>query len=157
MRQLKALTCILMILLLLTGCAGAQTVRMGFEDGFCLDLPGDWQYYPVDDEMAAEGVTYCLSDANASRWLYIQHWGGACADAAELHELVIETEAPKYSGIYSFNGLDCVVYDLADEDISCCCTLIDGRIINFMFTPQSDSVFMQLAAEIMASLNLIDA
>ena len=157
MRQLKALTCILMILLLLTGCAGAQTVRMGFEDGFCLDLPGDWQYYPVDDEMAAEGVTYCLSDANASRWLYIQHWGGECETIDELHAIILETEAPKFSGIYSFNGIECVVYDLDSEDISCCSAIINGRIINFMFTPQSDNAYMQIAAEIMGSLNLIDA
>ncbi len=157
MRFWKKLSCILIAVACLSGFACAEIVRMGFEDGFCLDLPRDWQYYPVDDEMAAQGVTYCLSDASAACWLYIQHWGGDCATIDELHTLVLETEAPRYAGVYDFNGLDCVVYDLADEDISCCCALIDGRIINFMFTPQSNGDFMQLAAEIMASLKLNDA
>lgn len=156
MHYLKTLVCLLLTLACLVSFACAESVRMGFEDGFCLDLPADWQYYPVDDAMAAQGVTYCLSDASGSRWLYIQHWGGECATVEELHALVKDTEAPKFSGVYSFNGLDCVVYDLADEDISCCCTLIEGKIINFMFTPQSDGAFMQVAAEIMASLNMID-
>lgn len=157
MRNLKTLACILMTLLLLAGFACAETVRMGFEDGFCLDLPGDWQYYPVDDEMAAQGVAYCLSDAAGARWLYIQHWGGECATVDELHALILETERPRYSDVYNFNGLACVVYDLADEDASCCCALIDGRIINFMFTHQSDAAFMETAAGIMSSLRLIDA
>ena len=157
MRKLTRLICILTCLLMLPGSACAKTVRMGFEDGFCLDLPSSWQYYPVDGDMEAQGVTYCLSDAGSCCWLYIQHWGGDCADVEELHALVMETEAPKYAGVYNFNGLDCVVYDLDGEDVSCCCTLIDGKIINFMFTPQSDGAFMQLAAEIISSLRLIDA
>ena len=157
MHYLKKLACILLALTCILGCACAETVRMGFEDGFCLDLPKDWQYYPVDDEMAAQGVTYCLSDASSACWLYIQHWGGECDTVEELHQIILETEAPRFSGIYSFNGIECVVYDLEDEDISCCSAIIDGRIINFMFTPQSDSAYMQLAAEIMGSLNLIDA
>ena len=157
MHKLKKLACILLTLACLCSAACAESIRMGFEDGFCLDLPGDWQYYPVSDEMAESGVTYCLSNASSTRWLYIQHWGGECETIDELHAIILETEAPKFSGIYSFNGIECVVYDLDSEDISCCSAIINGRIINFMFTPQSDNAYMQIAAEIMGSLNLIDA
>ena len=151
---MKRLLCALLAIMLLLGCACAEgtMLRVGFEDGFSLNLPEGWLHYPVGEEMTRQGVNYCLSDASAQRWLYIQIWKSECADADELAALIERTASPRSSGAYSFNGVDCVIYDLAAGDVSCCAALLDGSIVNFVFTPQSDGDYMMTAAQIMSSI-----
>lgn len=131
----------------------AGLVRMGFEDGFALVLPEGWRYYPLDEAMAAQGVVYCLSDAEAQNWLYIQRWDSDCADMNALKALIDRSTEPQTSGVYNFNGQDFVVYDLAEGDLSCCAALWRDSIINFVFTPQSDADFMAVAAQVMDSFS----
>ena len=131
------------------------TVRMGFEDGFSLELPEGWLYHPVSAEMAAEGVVYCLSDAAGEGWLYIQNWTTDCADMDELKELIGRTTELQTSGVYDFNGTDFVVYDLSEGDVSCCAALLDGRVLNLVFTPQSDADFMAVAAQILNTFEIL--
>lgn len=131
--------------------AEMKTVRVGFEDGFSLKLPEGWRYYPLDEAMAAQGVNYCLSDADGENWLYIQRWESDCADMNELKALVDRSTKPQTSGVYNFNGTDFLVYDLTEGDVSCCAALRDGAILNFVFTPQSSADYMAVSAQIMNS------
>ena len=135
--------------------AAQDAVTLAFEDGFSLELPADWLHYEVSDEMAQSGVLYCLSDAAANRWLYIQSWSTDCADIDALCALIRETAQPQTSGVYEFNGTQFVVYDLTDEDVSCCAALLNDRVLNFVFTPQSDSDFMVIAARIIGTFTVL--
>ena len=131
-------------------------VTLAFEDGFTLQLPEGWLYHEVSDEMAAQGVYYSLRDSTGVCRLYIQSWLSDCADMNALKELIDRTTSPQSSGVYTFNGTDFVVYDLSEGDISCCAALKDGRVLNFVFTPQSDPDFMLTAAQIMSSYTVLD-
>ena len=135
--------------------AEQSAVTLAFEDGFSLELPADWLHYEVSDEMAQSGVLYCLSDASAERWLYIQSWTTDCADVHALCALIRETAQPQTSGVYEFNGTQFVVYDLTEGDVSCCAALLGDRVLNFVFTPQSDSDFMVIAARIIGTFTVL--
>ena len=130
-------------------------VRMGFEDGFSLELPEGWLYHAVTEEMAEQGVIYCLSDAAGTGWLYIQSWTTDCADMDELKELIDRTAQLQTSGIYDFNGTDFVVYDLVEGDVSCCAALMNGKALNLVFTPQSDADFMAVSAQILNTFEIL--
>lgn len=174
---MKNILCLLLTLTLLLGVAFAEPaveetpaaaepsaapieepllpVRLGFEDGFSLELPAGWKYYPLTEEMAAQGVLYCLSDESAQRWLYIQSWNTDCTDIDALQDLIESSAAPQTSGIYTFNGTNFVIYDLVDGDVSCCAALLDGRVLNFVFTPQSDAAFMATATQVIGSFGVL--
>ena len=131
-------------------------IQLGFEDGFSLELPEGWLYHDRSAEMAEAGVAYCLSDAAGACSLYIQVWNTDCADLNEFKALIDRTTQPQTSGVYAFNGTDFVVYDLTEGDVSCCAALLDGRALNFVFTPQSDADYMAVAAGIMSSFTILD-
>ena len=130
-------------------------LTLAFEDGFSLELPADWLHYEVSDEMAQSGVLYCLSDAAGERWLYIQSWTTDCADIHALCTLIQQTAQPQTSGVYEFNGTQFVVYDLTEGNVSCCAALLGDRVLNFVFTPQSDSDFMVIAARIIGTFTVL--
>ena len=130
-------------------------LTLAFEDGFSLGLPADWLHYEVSDEMAQSGVLYCLSDASGERWLYIQSWITDCTDVNALCALIQETSQPQTSGVYDFNGTQFVIYDLTDADVSCCAALLNDRVLTFVFTPQSDSDFMVIAARIIGTFTVL--
>lgn len=150
---MKRLLCALLALLLFS-CALAEQ-RVGFEDGFTLALPDGWLHYSLTDEMAEQGVLYCLSDAAAEHFLYIQLWSSECEGIEELAELIAEVAQPNASGVYSFGGTSFIVYDLPEGDVSCCAALIGTKVFNFVFSPQSDSEYMVTAAQIMSSFELM--
>lgn len=172
---MKKILCLLLALLMMMGMACAEptdavetpetsplateapaaSVILGFEDGFSLELPAGWMYYTITAEMAAQGVLYCLSDESAQRWLYIQSWNTDCQDIDALQDLIDRSAAPQTSGIYTFNGTDFVIYDLVEGDVSCCAALLDGRVLNFVFTPQSDAAFMATATQIIGSFGVL--
>ena len=135
----------------------AKGVLLSFEDGFSLELPEGWLYHGLSAEMAETGVLYCLSDAEGAAWLYIQSWTTDCADMNALSALIERGTKPQTSGVYPFNGTDFVVYDLTEGDVSCCAALLDGRILNFVFTPQSDADYMATAAQIMSTFTVLNA
>lgn len=135
--------------------AAQDAVTLAFEDGFSLELPADWLHYEVSDEMTQSGVLYCLSDAAGERWLYIQSWTTDCADVHALCALIQQTAQPQTSGVYEFNGTQFVVYDLTEGDVSCCAALLGDRVLNFVFTPQSDSDFMVIAARIIGTFTVL--
>ena len=130
-------------------------VRIGFEDGFALELPEGWLYHAVTEEMAEQGVVYCLSNAEGTGWIYIQNWYTDCETLDELKALIDRTTLLQTSGIYTFNGTGFVVYDLSEGDVSCCAALMDGRALNLVFTPQSDADFMAVAAQILNTFEIL--
>ena len=131
------------------------TVRMGFEDGFSLELPEGWLCHAVTEEMAEQGVVYCLSDAAGAGWLYVQLWTIDCEYLDELRDLIDRTTQIQTSGIYDFNGTNFVVYDLIEGDVSCCAALLNGKALNLVFTPQSDGDFMAVAAQILNTFEIL--
>ena len=131
--------------------AAAESVALGFEDGFALDLPADWKHYPLTKEMADMGVIYCLSDAAAERWMYIQSWKTDCADMNELLNVISAASDPGNSGIREFNGNEFIIYNIAAENVSCCAAMVGDVVLNFVFTPQSDMDFMARAVQIIGT------
>lgn len=134
-----------------TEAAVQESVALAFEDGFALDLPADWKHYPLSEEMANQGVLYCLSDADAERWLYIQEWKTDCADMDALLKVISAASDPGNSGIREFNGTDFIIYNIAAENVSCCAAMVGDRVLNFVFTPQSDMDFMAQAVQIIGT------
>lgn len=135
--------------------AAKSGVLLGFEEGFALELPECWKCYAPDAEMRENDVSYCLSDADGARWLYIQRWASDRADIEALNQQIEQKAQPRTSGVYNYNGVDFVVYDLAEGDVSCCATLLNGDVLNFAFTPQSDREYMLIAIKIMGSFAII--
>lgn len=135
--------------------AAESSVLLGFEEGFALELPEGWKCYAPDAEMRENDVSYCLSDADGARWLYIQRWTSDRADIEALNRQIEQEAQPRTSGVYNYNGVDFVVYDLAEGDVSCCATLLNGDVLNFAFTPQSDREYMLIAIKIMGSFAII--
>ena len=76
---------------LTTEAPDAQSgVLLGFEDGFALELPAGWKRYVPDAEMRENDISYCLSDADGTRWLYIQKWESDCTDIEALNRQIAE-------------------------------------------------------------------
>lgn len=129
---------------------------LDFEEGFTITLPGDWVYYDLTQEMADKGVVYAMSDHSGTRQLFIQFWATDCANIEGLNTLITNTSTPPVSNIHEFNGIPFVVYDLPDENVSCAAALIGGKVMNLVFTPQSDSEYMLTAAGIMQSFKMTE-
>ena len=132
-----------------------ETVTLGFEDGFALDLPADWKHYPLTREMADMGVLYCLSNASGECRMYIQRWNTDCADMEQLLGVISAASDPGNSGIREFNGTEFIIYNIAAENVSCCAAMVDGRVLNFVFTPQNDMDFMARAVQIIGTFREI--
>ena len=129
---------------------------LGFDAGFALRLPDGWKCYEPDEEMQRNDILYCLSNADGTCWLYIQQWSSNCADIESLKTEIAQKAEPRTSGVYTYNGVDFVVYDLDEGDVSCCATLLNGEVINFAFTPQSDRDYMLTAIDIIGSFAWIE-
>lgn len=128
-----------------------DSICVAFEDGFTLELPTDWKYYPLNAEMAEMGVIYCLSDADGERWMYIQSWKSECEDMSALMEVISAASDPDNSGIREFNGHEFIIYNVAAENVSCCAAMLGDRVLNFVFTPQNDMDFMAQAVQIIGT------
>lgn len=148
--MLCALLCAL-IALCGAALAAEDGGRVTFDEGFSLALPDGWKYYTVEETAAEQGVLYCMSDADAGRWMYVQCWDDACADMDALLQLVRQSVATASAGVYRFGDTDFVVYEPKEGNISCCATLLNGEILNFVVTPQNDADYMLMAAEIFTS------
>ena len=99
----KKWICALIALVMLCGMALAEADQsVVFDAGFSMVLPEGWKYYPVDDEAAAQGVLYCMSDADGERWMYVQKWEEQCADMQALLTLVQESVDVAAAGVRPF-------------------------------------------------------
>ena len=149
---MKKLFCILLAVLCLMSAASASefydSVTLGFEDGFSLSVPSDWVSFGVTPELAEQGYLYCLGSADAANLMYIQLWHGNYAD---LDALQADMEQRAEIVLRSSNeGI--LMYNFSEGDCSGCMTLLNGNILNLLFTPKSDPENMLVAATIVDSL-----
>lgn len=151
---MKKLLCCILILLICTAGAEAlyDTVRVTFEDGFSLSVPSGWVSYQVCEENRQNGYLYCLGSPDGSRLMYIQRWA---AEYTDLEALQADLEAcPNItlrSASVNANGVEFLMYNFGDCDASGCMTFCEDSVINLLFTPQSDTENMLIAASTMES------
>ena len=148
----KALALLLALMTLGAACAGAanRTFELRFEDGFSLALPQGWVAYPP---AADDGVRYALGDGEG-RYLYILAQPSEFGDAAALQAALARRTDCEMTGALDLNGQPSAAFIAAGLNAGGCATLLGGRVFVFLFTPQDDADFMQLAAQIMASFRL---
>lgn len=149
----KKTLCLLLLAVLFALPVSAEnaesSVQVQFEDGFSLQLPTDWVSFEVTSEMAESGVIYCLGNADASRLLYVQRWSAPFSD---LDALRAELESASNVVLRSADSdSPFLMYNLADSDASGCIALFADGVLNLLFTPQSDTDYMLVAATIMES------
>lgn len=149
------------LLTLLSICALAvaempyESVRVQFEDGFALSLPANWVCYDLPDGLADAGYRYCLGSSDASQLLYIQLWPTDCADISALRsELEQRSEIVIRALSENTSGTPFLTYNFVGSDCSGCITLLDGVVLNLLFTPQSDADLMLIAAATMQQAEL---
>jgi len=130
-----------------------EDFELWFEEGFGLTLPDGWVSYPVSDEDREAGVRYALGDGSGARNLFIQFAETAIGDVDDLSEAVEGTDGLNKTGDLTFGGVDFVAFIDATQNASCCATLLDGELMTFVFTPQTDSDFMLTASRVMESFN----
>ena len=126
--------------------AGAFTLR--FDEGFTLTLPSRWVSYP-----AGEGpIRYALGAGDGVRFLYIL---AQPTDIVDFDAMRAAIEARGDCGKTSpleLNGRDFAAFIAPGLNASGCATIHNGELITFLFTPQDDSDYMLLAAQIMAGI-----
>ena len=147
----KKLLCLVLALCLCAAAAlaGNGTFALRFDEGFTLSLPEGWVRYPA----AGDGpIRYALGPGEGGRYLYILVQD---ADLDGIDALRAAIEAAGDFGKTSsleLNGADFAAFIAPALNASGVATLHNGRLITFLFTPQDDSDFMLVAAEIMASI-----
>ena len=132
-----------------------ETHRVWFEEGFGLLVPEGWVSYPVAPEDAEAGIRYALGDGSNERFLYIQITETALLDTDELGEAVTREDGLTKSGDLTFDDTRFVAFIDDANNLSCCATVWDGRLVTFMFTPQTDSDFMLTATRLMESFDIL--
>lgn len=156
---MKKLFClILMMLLVIAPAALAQnsgSFTLWFEEGFSLNLPEGWNSYPVDEAARSSDIHYILGDSTASRYMYILYRPTTYEDIAQLDAAISADESYEKTGDLVFNAHSFIAFSMPGQDTSGCMTLHEGNLLTFVYTPQSDSDYMMLAASIMDTFNSI--
>lgn len=155
---MKKLICLILMLLVLAPCAFAQSAgsfTLWFEEGFSLDLPEGWVSYPADEAAQSSDIRYILGDNESSRYMYILYRPTTYEDIALLDAAIASDAAYEKTGDLMFNGQSFIAFAMPGQDASGCMTLHDGHLLTFVYTPQSDSDYMMLAASIMDTFNSI--
>lgn len=156
---MKKLFCLfLMMLLVLAPAAIAQSDRsftLWFEEGFSLDLPEGWVSYPADEAARSGDIHYILSDSTASRYMYILYRPTTYEDISQLDAAISADKGYEKTGDLVFDGRSFIAFSIPGQDTSGCMTLHEGNLLTFVYTPQSDSDYMMLAASIMDTFNSI--
>lgn len=156
---MKKLICLLLALLALTAPALAEsnpeTVRLAFEDGFSLSLPANWVSYAIDPALNDDGCIYCLGSADGAHLMYIQRWNTSLDNLDALAaSLEGRNEIELRSNSASESGEGFLMYNFVDSDASGGMLLMDGSILNLIFTPQSDDALMLTAATVLTSITI---
>lgn len=149
----KLLAAVLAATLMLCSAVAEEIafLRVEFPQGFSLELPADWVQYPVAEEDAQAGVLHLLGDASGEKVLYIEAIQAQYADVQALLQAAQAAPGLENTGIYAFGGVEFVIVDLPEENLSGCLTLLHGQTMAFLFHPLADSDFMMEAAKIMES------
>ena len=155
---MKRLLCCLLALISLIPMAIAEEtiepVNVTFEDGFTLSLPADWVSYEVDPALQESGFIYCLGSADGAQLMYVQRWATDLTSIDELRTALEAREEIKLSASDASNGF--LMYSFTGADCSGCAALFNGSILNLLFTPQSDSEMMLIAATALDSYTVAE-
>ena len=147
---MKRWICLLAALALLLGAAlaeGAPTMDIHFEDGFTLSIPEGWVSYAAGDGP----IRYALGDGAGERFLYILVQPSEFEDF-EAVQAAIDSRADCTKTSYlDLNGHAFAAFISPRLNASGCSTLLEDRVVTFLFTPQDDSDYMLEVAAIMAS------
>lgn len=152
----KLLCCILMLLMLLPAATAEQagSVNVTFEDGFTLSLPADWVRFEVAPELQPDGYIYCLGSADGAQLMYVQRWKTQLSTIDELSASLEEREEIELRTVNtSASGEPFLMYSFIGGDASGGMLLLNGSILNLLFTPQSDHALMLTAATILTSFS----
>lgn len=122
-----------------------------FQDGFKLYLPTNWSQYPLSDEEKNAGALYLAYDASAAENVpYIEVDWTTSEGVTTLDGIASEIAAAGYTvnDKISVNGIECVSYDNAQEDMS-------GLMF---FHPQTkDYVFVVIAGSYSGNVDTLAA
>lgn len=151
----KWLCLLLAALTLLGGCALAEGAEgkftLRFEEGFSLTLPEGWvSYGPLD-----ENTPYALGDGEG-RYLYVQLTDTEFDSFEALQGALDGWEGCTPTSALNLNGQTFAAFILPEQNAGGCATVLNGRQLTVLFTPQSDTEFTVAVAEIMASFTLLD-
>lgn len=157
---MKKWICMLLALMICMPCALAQSIddsfTLWFEEGFALDFPEGWVSYPVDEQTREGDIRYILSDGNAQRYMYLLYRSTTCETMSQLEAAIAADESYEKTGDLVFDGQSFIAFALAGQDVSGCMTLHNGHLLAFLYSPQSDSEYMMLAAAIMDTYQSIE-
>jgi len=126
--------------------AGSFTLR--FDEGFALTLPSGWVSYPAGEDP----IRYALGSGDGARFLYILAQPTQIVDFDAMRAAIEARGDCGKTSPLELNGRDFAAFIAPELNASGCATIHNGELITFLFTPQDDSDYMLLAAQIMAGL-----
>jgi len=148
----KKLICLAVALLLcaatLAAYAEGGTFALRFDEGFTMSLPEGWVSYPAGNGP----IRYALGPGDGARFLYIQVQPTDIDNPDAMREAIEKSGQCGKTSPLELNGKDFAAFVAPDLNASGCATIHDGQLITFLFTPQDDSDYMLVAAEIMAGI-----
>jgi len=148
----KKLICLAAALLLcaatLAAYAEGGTFALRFDEGFTMSLPEGWVSYPAGNGP----IRYALGPGDGARFLYIQVQPTDIDNPDAMREAIEKSGQCGKTSPLELNGKDFAAFVAPDLNASGCATIHDGQLITFLFTPQDDSDYMLVAAEIMAGI-----
>ena len=148
----KKLICLALALLLyaatLAASAEGGTFALRFDEGFTISLPEGWVSYPAGNGP----IRYALGPGDGARFLYIQVQPTDIDTPDAMREAIEKSGQCGKTSPLELNGKDFAAFVAPDLNASGCATIHDGQLITFLFTPQDDSDYMLVAAEIMAGI-----
>lgn len=146
----KMLVCLTVALCLcaVSALAEAGVFTLRFDEGFSLTLPSGWVSYP-----AGEGpIRYALGAGDGVRFLYILAQPTEIEDFDDMRAAIEARGDCGKTSPLELNGRDFAAFIAPGLNASGCATIHNGELITFLFTPQDDSEYMLLAAQIMAGI-----
>ncbi|MEG1812967.1 MAG: hypothetical protein RR337_06685 [Clostridia bacterium] len=162
---MKRLSSLLMVLVLVLGCAGAvaqtQEVNVDYEgawvncdDTFKIYLPVTFSEGEVAKEDADMGIFAAYADSASNTFLALQWLDGAGQTLEDLGNTMLADTA-NYQNVVSvtFNGVPFIVYDVVNAS-TCMCS--DGEAGFYVFSFVGDEASGELGMKIMASLSPAD-
>ena len=148
----KKLICLAVALLLcaatLAAYAEGGTFALRFDEGFTMSLPEGWVSYPAGNGP----IRYALGPGDGARFLYIQVQPTDIDNPDAMREAIEKSGQCGKTSPLELNGKDFAAFVAPDLNASGCATIHNGELITFLFTPQDDSEYMLLAAQIMAGI-----
>lgn len=121
------------------------------EDGFQIYLPNEWNILEITPEWEEQGIYFSAGAEDGSQVVMLS---AMSAEGYEIADLAQELEG-SYTGvsIITINDIDFVTYDIDASNASGMIALNEnGYAYNFVFAPADNEEFMNLALQIMASI-----